>query len=352
MRSTCLKLAPAWFNARVFFGLAILAIQAVTPQLEPSKSASALANAGGPRIQFATRLYDFDKIIGGEVLKYMFVFTNVGNQVLEIKDIQSTCGCTTSETWARRVEPGKTGSIPIELFTVNYSGRIEKSLTVLCNDTNQPEVTLRIQGLVWWPVEVVPQSAVLTGLLDGPSNRVASVRIINHEEEPLSLAEPQSNLRAITGELKPIKPGQEYELFVKLVPPLGSGNVFGQITIKTSSKKVPLLKIPAWSIAQELVKAIPAEVMLPAVPMTNAFTTNIAIRSIWTNALTLAKPAINVKGVQLAIQELKAGRYYQVKLTFPPGCRIAPSDRPELTVESNHPLYPLIRVPILQRQRF
>lgn len=345
-------MAPAWFNAGVFFGLAILAIQAVTPQLEPSKSASALANAGGPRIQFATRLYDFDKIIGGEVLKYMFVFTNVGNQVLEIKDIQSTCGCTTSETWARRVEPGKTGSIPIELFTVNYSGRIEKSLTVLCNDTNQPEVTLRIQGAVWWPVEVVPQSAVLTGLLDSPTNRVASVRILNHEEEPLTLSEAQSNLRAIAAELRTIKPGQEYELLVKLVPPLVSGNVFGQITIQTSSKRTPLLRIPAWSIAQEAVKAIPAEIILPVPPITTAFTTNIAIRSIWTNALTLAKPVINVNGAQLAIQELKAGRYYQVKLTFPPGCRIAPGEKSELTVVSNHPQYPVIRVPILQRQQF
>jgi hypothetical protein len=306
-------------------------------------------NGPGPKIQFATRLFDFGKVIGGEVLKHNFIFTNAGNALLEIKDIRTTCGCTTSETRQWQIEPGQTGTIPIEFFTVNYSGRIEKSITVVCNDRSQPEVVLEIQGTVWWPIEVDPPAAALSGILGSLSNHVAVVRIVNHEETPLVLSEPESNLQAIAAEVKTVRAGQEYELRVKLVPPLGSGNVFGQIRLKTSSKRVPLLTIQAWAVAQEAVKTIPSPLVLPAGPITNRFTETIAIRSLWTNALILSMPALNAKGVGLELKELKPGRYYQVSLVFPEGFKIAQGERVELSIESNHPLYRVIKVPVIQR---
>ena len=79
-------------------------------------------------------------------MKYTYVFTNAGGATLEVTNVQASCGCTTAGEWTRQVEPGMTGSIPIQFSSVNFSGAVGKSITVTCNDTNQPAVVLQIKG--------------------------------------------------------------------------------------------------------------------------------------------------------------------------------------------------------------
>src|SRR5580765_3354771 len=43
------------------------------------------ANAAGGKIQFEMPNYDFGKSKAGEPIKYTFVFTNIGTELLEIK---------------------------------------------------------------------------------------------------------------------------------------------------------------------------------------------------------------------------------------------------------------------------
>ena len=100
------------------------------------------AGGSGPKIQFATPVYDFGQIKGGEVVKYTYVFTNAGDRVLELANVAASCGCTTAGEWTRQIEPGKTGSIPIQFNSGSFGGQVAKTITVTCNDPNQPTVTL------------------------------------------------------------------------------------------------------------------------------------------------------------------------------------------------------------------
>src|SRR5437899_8774246 len=75
----------------------------------------------GPHIQFAEPAFDFGKVAGGEVVKHDFFLTNTGDQLLVIKDIQTTCGCTVAKTWSHEIPPGKSGAIAIDFHTVNFS---------------------------------------------------------------------------------------------------------------------------------------------------------------------------------------------------------------------------------------
>src|SRR6266545_7713144 len=125
----------------------------------PEKDVAAPETAG-PKIQFADAVYDFGKIGAGELVKHEFVFTNIGTTTLEIKDVRPGCGCTTAGTWDKTVEPGKTGSIPLQFNSANFGGAVTKSATVTCNDPGQSNVVLQISGTVWKPIEVTPTMAV------------------------------------------------------------------------------------------------------------------------------------------------------------------------------------------------
>src|SRR5580765_2748197 len=142
----------------------------------PKPGATALPEGVGPKIQFAEIVYDFGKVSSGEVVKHSFVFTNVGTAKLEIKDVRPGCGCTTAGTWDKEVEPGKTGSIPLQFNSANFGGTILKQATVTCNDPSQTNVMLQIKGTVWKPIEITPSMAVFNVSSEAETNETKVVR--------------------------------------------------------------------------------------------------------------------------------------------------------------------------------
>lgn len=304
----------------------------------------------GPRINFTSTTHDFGTVTVGEVLKHDFTFTNSGTELLVISDVQTTCGCASAGPGSRSVEPGQKGVLPIEFHTRSFDGRVAKTMTVLCNDPIQPKVTLEVRGTVWHPMVTLPASAAFVGALDSPSSLVKTVLITNKEPAPLILSPPETTHKAVAAELKTNRIGQEYELVVRLVPPLGSGNVFADVKMRTSCPSMPVLTVPVWVVAQPPVLVMPAEVLLPNGPLTNELVQTVVIRNNSTEPLTLSSPALtHSEGVQLELVELQKGRHFAARLTFPAGFQATAGQQSQLTLTSTHPKLSVIRVPILHR---
>ncbi len=324
---------------------------AAESNLGPSASpAPRVADGSGPRIQFADLIYDFGKVKGGELVKHTYYFTNTGGAVLQVSNVQVSCGCTTAGDWTRQVEPGEAGSIPIQFNSANFNGQIGKAITVICNDTNQPAVVLQIKGTIWKPIDVMPQFAVLNITAESPSAST-TVRIVSNEEGPVTLGVPEGNNSAFAAELRTNQPGKQFELVVRTVPPLPAGNVQGQFTVKTSSTNVAVINVTVWANVQPVVVAMPAQIVLPAAPLAGPMALTVSIRNNGTNMVTLSEPAVSTKGVEAQVKEIEAGRIFNVMLNFPAGFEIAQGERVELSVKSNHPQFPVIKVPVHQLPR-
>ena len=334
-------------------GTALKAEPAATPApvvLAPAIAADAQPTGSGPKIQFATPVYDFGKTKSGEPVKYSFVFTNTGGQTLEVTHVQPTCGCTTAGDWTHKVEPGQTGTIPIQ-YNGSGFGQVTKFITVTSNGTNQPSVSLQLKGTVWKPIDVNPQFAMLNIPPDSGSPASTVVRIVNNMEEPITLSAPESNNKSFTAEIKTTQPGKEFELTVKSVPPLTVGNIQGQISVKTSSSNMAVINVPAFANVQPAITVMPAQITLPAPPLPNNLTPAVTIQNNGTNVLTLSEPAVNAKDVDIQIKEMQPGKTFSAMLTFPEGFEIPQGQPVELTIKSSNPRFPMIKVPIVQMQR-
>lgn len=77
---------------------------------------------GAPKIQFDSTTFNFGRVKSGEIVKHSFVFTNSGTATLEIMDVKTGCGCTTAGAWDKKVEPGKTGIIPLQFNSTGFGG--------------------------------------------------------------------------------------------------------------------------------------------------------------------------------------------------------------------------------------
>ena len=313
-------------------------------------AAAAATNAPGPKIQFETPVYDFGRVKAGEPAKHTYVFTNTGDALLIINSVQPQCGCTTAGEWTKQVEPGKTGSIPIQFNTAGYNGPVFKQIPVNCNVTNQTMVMLQLKGTVFRPYDLTPPMAVLNVMPDTEAASVV-VTITNNTEEPLMLFGPESNNRMFAAELKTNTPGKGYQLTISTVPPLTMGSVQGQITLRTGWTNPPTISVPAVANVQPAIMVVPSYITLAPGPLGAAVTNSISIRNQGTNNVELSEPVVSMPGVEARIMEMQAGKAFTALVAFPQGFEVPPGGQVELSFKTSHPRFPVVKVPIMQMPR-
>ena len=62
----------------------------------------------GPKAQVPETTHDFGEVFEDVKLTYTFTIKNIGDALLEIKDIDSDCACTAADS-DRRIPPRRTG---------------------------------------------------------------------------------------------------------------------------------------------------------------------------------------------------------------------------------------------------
>ena len=312
----------------------------------------AATDTSGPRIQFQTNLYNFGKVKSGDPVKYTYIFTNVGTELLILSNVQPSCGCTTAGEWSHQVEPGKTGSIPVQFNSGNYNGSVMKTITVSCNDKTQPTIGLQLTGTIWKPIDVNPQFAVLNVPADSQEPVKTVVHVVNNMDEPLAVFSPESNNKAFTAELKTNQVNKDFEVTISTVPPLEAGNVQAQISLKTSSTNAPVLNLTAWANVQVAIIVSPPQITLPAGPLAAKQTATVTIQNNTTNnSFKVSDPVIAAKGVEVSLAEPTPGRTFTATLSFPEGFEVPAGTPVELSLKSTHPRHAVIKVPVTQMPR-
>ena len=343
MKMTLLKffvLAGAW-------GI-MIPVLAQTNPASPSAPAVALPAASGPRIQFADLDFDFGKVDAGTVVKHDFVFTNTGDQRLEISDVRPSCGCTTAGAWDKQVEPGKSGTIPVQFNSGGYGGSVLKAVTVSCNDPMRKSVMLQIKGAIWRAFDINPMYAVFNLSPEAQTNQTQVVKIVSNDDQPVTVSDPACNNPAFKTELKTVREGKEFELRVTVISSQVSGNLSGPITLKTSSPKMPVISLTAFAMLQPLLAVNPPQIALPAGPLPQATPITVTIQNNSTNPLVLSDPAINAPGAEVQLKEIQPGRLFNLAINFPAGFQEQPGQSIEAVVKSSLSKFPVVKVPVLQ----
>lgn len=102
-------------------------------------------------IKFDNEVFDFGKIMEGDVVTHTYKFTNTGKEKLVLSNVKASCGCTTP-SWTRDpINPGETGTIEARFDSKNKGGvggkKTTKTITVTAN-TVPATTTLRVTGLI------------------------------------------------------------------------------------------------------------------------------------------------------------------------------------------------------------
>ena len=87
-----------------------------------------------PKIRFSEEVFDFGYTPEGLKAQHRYWLANDGDEILLIKRVRPTCGCTTVPLPTDRVNPGD--SVPLDLVfdTQKFKGKVHKSVRIDSNE--------------------------------------------------------------------------------------------------------------------------------------------------------------------------------------------------------------------------
>ena len=101
-----------------------------TTTIQPVKSETLLPTEA---LQFETESHDFGILKAGEKTSFSFVFTNSGDQPIQIKNAKPDCGCLSVRVDNKPVKPGEKGMIEVIFDSAGEFGRQLKNIEIEWN---------------------------------------------------------------------------------------------------------------------------------------------------------------------------------------------------------------------------
>ena len=152
-------------------------------------------------ISFTEESYNFGAIKAADgLVTHVFEFTNTGSMPLIIKNVETSCGCTTPEWTKQPVMAGAKGIIKVSFNPEGISGPIDKTITISSNASKSP-VYLKITGsIVPKALPVQDEYRFATGDIHFKASQIGfntihpdqvkteKVELINSGKDPIKIA--------------------------------------------------------------------------------------------------------------------------------------------------------------------
>ncbi len=307
---------------------------------------------GQPKAVFPQTAFDFGKVIGGKLLQQEFKLSNQGDAPLRIRKISMTAPLRLAGI-PKEIPPGGEAGILFKLDTSLVRGLFEGKILVFLNDPNLPEMRLTFEGRVISTVEVSPRPAFFLAARRGES-REASVEIVNHEAEPLSIQRIQHSNERFTSRLETLADGRRYRLTLSLKPNGPGGRHSEPILLTTSSSNHPQLKILANTHLRERVYVFPEEVDLGVLRVGSIRDNPEALKSLAQTVVVhqaggtafKVSARTNLRELKLKTERGDQGDRYEVTVTLSQEKLEPGRIQGAIVIETNDPEFPSLTVPV------
>ena len=119
----------------------------IIPEQTPAPRA-APANVPVPRLELPSDSHSFGRVYSSWDVTHVFAVQNTGTADLAIRNLVTSCGCTTAELSSDVIPPGGRADLTV-VFDANFhptSGEVTRLVWFATNDPTQPWVELRVDA--------------------------------------------------------------------------------------------------------------------------------------------------------------------------------------------------------------
>jgi hypothetical protein len=194
---------PDWFNQMS---------RRMRPMSQPKNIEPAIQRT--PKITFDKVVHNFGNVSPATTHICEFNFTNTGDGVLEIIEVEKTCGCTPFVLSKKEYTPREKGSLKVGFYSDTQLGSTTKPLYVFSNDESNPEVELAIKANIMAKVDYEPKALNL--MLMQPNANCPTIKIRSLDNQPFSITSFKSTSDCITVDYNPAVKARQFVLQPKV----------------------------------------------------------------------------------------------------------------------------------------
>ncbi len=176
-----------------------------------------LAAAAHGQLVFGKKEADLKAALSDKTVAARYPFRNAGNYAVQIRDITTSCGCTTAALEKRAYAPGESGEIVATFEVGDRMGPQEKTILVETDDPKASTVALDMKIDIPDLLETKP-AALYWAHGDAPTPKTIHVKVLN--DLPVKAITSSSSDPKIKTRVETVTPGKEYT--VSVTPP-GNG---------------------------------------------------------------------------------------------------------------------------------
>ena len=243
----------------------LFVVSALEAQKPAVAKAPAKAASGAPKIEVVPETKDAGTVAKGNVVDATFVVRNSGGADLVISDARPSCGCTVA-SFDRVIKPGAEGKIVSRVDTKSFAGPISKSVLLISNDPERPQMNLFVKAMVKPFVDVLPQAFVRFSVVKGDS--ATQVVILVSEEKGFRPTIAETSQPYVRAEILPAgdkdkvqgRPGEQYKVRINVLPDAPEGLLNAPIRIATGVTQQPTVEIPISGIIRPRLSVTPVTV--------------------------------------------------------------------------------------------
>jgi hypothetical protein len=206
--------APALIFFQLHFAQQTLASKQSSTLAERQESVAAPLESGEPEanlphlwrkcsaaIKFETDAYDFGKVNPGREYCCEFKFRNIGEDVLRIEKITSTCGCTVPKLTKKEYGRGESGSIGVTFLSPERPGPAAEHIYVHSKRKENGPLKLTIKANVEFNIIVEPKKLNLS--LKEKDAGITPIVIRSKDGRPFSVENFAATNGVITADFDP-----------------------------------------------------------------------------------------------------------------------------------------------------
>ncbi|MFB0552681.1 MAG: DUF1573 domain-containing protein [Phycisphaerae bacterium] len=287
---------------------------AVVVSPEKAEAAPAILDKAAPRIMFENIVYDFGKIgLGAEKKIAEFKFTNTGEGLLKIEEVEKCCGVVTKLD-KTEYAPGESGVLKAE-YQASRAGLDRKILYVKSNDKTKAKIALTLKAEIVSKITCAPKRLKL--FLGEDNAGCPKIVLSSLDNQPFAITGFQSTANCITADVDSSVEATKFILEPKVDMEKLKTNLKGHINVGLThleEKTVEILfdVLPKYTINPPLIISFNAEAQKPIVRkvwVLNNYGGNFEIES-----ATSKHNTVKV----LSSEKIRNGYQLELEITPPP----------------------------------
>lgn len=291
-----------------------------------------------PRVVVPEPSFNFGSVPQGQRVVHEYELRNMGDGDLTIQRVSPACGCTATTLTSNVVKPGGSERIKVEFDTTGFSGEKKKSIQVLTNAPDKPELTLTLMGTVVRGVTLTPERLDFSeiGASSSAATRTREFTVEINEGWDLRVKSTKSYspyvaIRQVAAETR------KFKYAVELLPGAPKGELRDRVIVEFEGDRQASVNIPVFGSVLADLRVVPSTVSFGIVGGSQVIERRVRFENSSSGKVAVSGISSSHPAVSASLIEVEAGKKGVVVVKLDP-TRMTGDLKANLELTTNHPV--------------